>query len=181
MWSSAMVIAPLLRGLFGLEWNALNHRLRVAPHLPADWDRARLRNVPVGSAKIDVEYVRSGTQLTVRATGGDAEGVCLTSQLTPQGSCAQTLTLTLDPIELAIPATLPEEGSATSQLKVLNEQFQEKQAIVTFAAPAGSTFDLPVRLNRPHVTVTGGEIRGTKLHIEFGAPAARGKTVVFTW
>jgi hypothetical protein len=181
MWSSAMVIAPLLRGLFGLEWDALNHRLRVAPHLPADWDRARLRNVPVGSAKIDLEYVRSGTQLTVRATGSDAEGVCLTSQLAPQGSCAQTLTLTLDPVELAIPATLPEEGSATSQLKVLNEQFQERQAIFTFAAPAGSTFDLPVRLNRPHVTVTGGEIRGTKLHIEFGAPVARGKTVVFTW
>ena len=41
MWSSAMVITPLLRGLFGLDWHAANYTLRIAPHLPAGWDLQR--------------------------------------------------------------------------------------------------------------------------------------------
>lgn len=45
IWSSAMVFTPALRGLFGLDWDALRHTLRVAPNLPATWDHARLRNV----------------------------------------------------------------------------------------------------------------------------------------
>jgi hypothetical protein len=40
LWSSAMVISPILRGLFGLRWNADNKTLEVNPQLPADWDSA---------------------------------------------------------------------------------------------------------------------------------------------
>ncbi len=35
MWSSAMVISPLVRGLLGLDWDALNRTLIVRPQLPA--------------------------------------------------------------------------------------------------------------------------------------------------
>ncbi len=79
MWSSAMVIAPLLRGLFGLDWDAPNHTLRLAPHLPADWDRARLRNVPLGSSSVTLEYQRRGAQLFIRATTSHPETLCLVS------------------------------------------------------------------------------------------------------
>src|SRR5581483_5667305 len=67
MWSSAMVISPLLRGLFGLSWDSLNHTLHVNPQFPADWDHARLHNVPLGAAKIDLDFERSGGKWIVRA------------------------------------------------------------------------------------------------------------------
>ncbi|MGB6727095.1 MAG: hypothetical protein WBE74_14415, partial [Terracidiphilus sp.] len=35
LWSSAMVISPVVRGLFGLEWNVPQNTLTVTPHLPA--------------------------------------------------------------------------------------------------------------------------------------------------
>ena len=37
IWSAAMVVNPLLRGLFGLEVDATARRLAFAPHVPADW------------------------------------------------------------------------------------------------------------------------------------------------
>ena len=45
LWSSAMVITPILRGMFGLQVNAAAHTLQVIPHLPAEWDRAKMRHV----------------------------------------------------------------------------------------------------------------------------------------
>ncbi len=76
MWSSAMVITPLLRGLFGLDWHAANRTLRVTPHLPAEWDRATLHNVPLGGSTVDLSYERSGGNVIVRATTSGPEKFC---------------------------------------------------------------------------------------------------------
>src|SRR6266516_986351 len=37
IWSAAMVISPMLRGLFGLESSAATPTVTFAPHVPADW------------------------------------------------------------------------------------------------------------------------------------------------
>ena len=47
LWSSAMVISPVLRGLFGLEWDAAANKLTITPSLPAQWDKAALHHVPL--------------------------------------------------------------------------------------------------------------------------------------
>ena len=67
LWSSAMVISPVVRGLFGLEWNVLDNTLSVTPHLPADWQTATIKDVPFGTSHFDLSFTRSGTQLTVSA------------------------------------------------------------------------------------------------------------------
>ncbi len=50
LWSSAMVLAPALRELFGLEPDALTHTLLVHPHLPPAWDHVS-RSTTSTSAK----------------------------------------------------------------------------------------------------------------------------------
>jgi len=45
-----MVISPILRGLFGLEWDAAANKLTITPNLPAQWDKAALHHVPLGAA-----------------------------------------------------------------------------------------------------------------------------------
>jgi hypothetical protein len=71
IWSAAMVIAPLLNGLFGLHENALTHTLALAPSLPANWNSFSLNNIRVGSALADVHFQRSEDELTldVRRSG----------------------------------------------------------------------------------------------------------------
>ncbi len=115
LWSSAMVISPLLRGLFGVSADAPNHILRVAPQLPATWDHATLRNVPLGSDRLDVVLDRRGPQLVVRATSQGETGFCLETQ-TASAHCdhpttgVHTLAIPLSPVEIEIPAALPAGG-----------------------------------------------------------------------
>ena len=74
IWSAAMVVSPLLRGLFGLEVDATAHRLTFAPHLPADWVSFRIGNLRVGSVALNLDYTRTADSISldVRRTGSDA-------------------------------------------------------------------------------------------------------------
>jgi hypothetical protein len=65
VWSEAMVATPLLRGLFGIEAGAGGRSLRFAPTLPADWDRAAVHNVAVGTARYDLSFARSAGRATI--------------------------------------------------------------------------------------------------------------------
>jgi glycogen debranching enzyme len=164
LWSSAMVISPLLRGLFGLGWDAPDHVLHVMPHLPADWDYAVVHHVPLGSQRVNVSYRRTGDHMNVEVTGE------------PMRSLA------LDPVEVAVPAELPGPGSETRQLKVLDQSFSAHQAIFTFAGWGGMAYDLRVRLNRPRVRAEPGELSGGMLRLQF--PAGSGykmQTVKFDY
>jgi glycogen debranching enzyme len=71
IWSAAMVVSPLLRGMFGLETDAATGTLRFAPHVPADWTAFAIRNVAVGAAKMDLRCTKdlSGITLEVKASG----------------------------------------------------------------------------------------------------------------
>ncbi len=71
IWSAAMVVSPLLRGMFGLRADATKGTLTFAPHTPADWTSFGIRNVQVGSTKLDLHYSKDsgGIKLEVKATG----------------------------------------------------------------------------------------------------------------
>ncbi|MBV9766818.1 MAG: glycogen debranching protein [Acidobacteriaceae bacterium] len=188
MWSSAMVIIPMLSGLFGLDWDAPNHTIRLAPHLPTDWDHALLHNVPLGSATLNLEYQRSGGSLLVTAKTSRPEVLCLVAQTSPATPCKSaaavqhTFTIPLPPVELSIPANLPGEGSATAQMKTLEENFFPNRAVFSFEALGGSSYELPLRLNHPNISVQGADIRGGKLHLEFSEGAGyQTRTVTFVW
>lgn len=66
VWSEAMTIAPLLRGLLGLEVSELGSVVRFAPQLPADWPAIEVRRVAAGGATFDISLKRGAGQMTVR-------------------------------------------------------------------------------------------------------------------
>ena len=74
VWSSAMVAAPLLRGLLGLEPDAAAHTLSFAPHVPPDWTSFRVNNVRVGSSTLDMKWSKAldAIRLEVTRRGQDA-------------------------------------------------------------------------------------------------------------
>ena len=69
IWSAAMVISPLLRGLFGLEADAgARQRLTFAPHVPADWTWFTLDHLRVGAASLRVAYHKTTSEITLEVT-----------------------------------------------------------------------------------------------------------------
>jgi glycogen debranching enzyme len=178
MWSSAMVILPLLRGLFGISWDAPEHTLRVDPHLPAEWDHATLHHLHLGRIDLDLNFQRNGTELIVLAKSASGQQVCLASVC----GAEPVLRITSPPIELYTPVKLPLPGATTSRLKVLDEQYGPHQAEFTLAAVGGSTYSLRIRLNVPHVSVQNAVLTGQELSVRF--PPGNGyqtRTVRFLW
>ena len=68
IWSAAMVVSPILRGLFGLHIDALNHQITLAPHVPADWTSFAVRNVEVGPVSVDFKFHKFADSITLDVT-----------------------------------------------------------------------------------------------------------------
>jgi glycogen debranching enzyme len=68
IWSAAMVVSPILRGLFGLQTDAQNHQITLAPHVPADWTSFALHNVRLDQANLDFRYHKTLDSITLEAT-----------------------------------------------------------------------------------------------------------------
>ena len=68
IWSAAMVVSPLLRGLFGLQTDTQNHQITLSPHVPADWTSFAVRNVHLGTARLDFQYHKTPDTITLETT-----------------------------------------------------------------------------------------------------------------
>jgi hypothetical protein len=189
IWSSAMVLTPALRGLFGLEWDAPHRTLRLDPHLPATWDSAKLRHVQVGNAAVDLEFARKAGQLVVHAHSASPVVLCMVSQEAARDQACDSpataeheLSLPLPAVELEMPHELPSPGAATVQLKSVSERRGAGRYEIEFEGRADSQVELAVRLNRPGVVSEGGGLSGNRLRIRFpGASGYQQRTVRFTW
>ncbi len=73
IWSAAMVVSPLLKGMFGLEKDATKKSLTFVPHVPADWTNFKINNVRVGDSVVNLSYVKTMGEITLEAmrTGGE--------------------------------------------------------------------------------------------------------------
>jgi glycogen debranching enzyme len=74
IWSAAMVVSPLLRGLLGLESDAADRKIVFAPHLPADWQTVGVHGIPLPGARVNLEIQRDANtlQLIVENSGSQA-------------------------------------------------------------------------------------------------------------
>jgi len=75
IWSAAMVVSPILRGMLGLETDAIHRSVKLTPHLPADWDRFSIENVRVGKNTLLINYSKTdeGIVLETGLTSGSEE------------------------------------------------------------------------------------------------------------
>ncbi len=74
IWSAAMVVSPILRGMFGLHTDAEKHQVTFAPHVPSDWMFFAIRNVRVGESGMDFQYRKTADSMvleTKRTGTGD--------------------------------------------------------------------------------------------------------------
>lgn len=172
LWSSAMVLTPALRGLFGIEADAAKNTLRVHPQLPASWETATLHNVAVGGTLVDLHFKRTGGKLLVE--GSSKQPFCLTAGT----GCATRLELPLPRYEVTLPQPLPAPGSPTMFAKIL----AQTENSFDIEGIGGTTVDLDVRFLRPPAQISGAMLARGKLTVHF--PAGEGyqrTTVGFIW
>jgi len=186
LWSSAMVITPTVRGMFGLEWNAQNKQLTVTPHLPAQWAEAKMLRVPIGSTRVNLEMQRRGPSLVVRFASEGIKDLHLASHAAGTKVENGELRIPLPPLEVGLAHSLPEAGSATSQMKVLDQQLSARRLTLRLTAPAGTEQTLLLRINRPKIRpqIDGAKASAdlSQLQVEF--PSGNGyveKVVTLSW
>jgi glycogen debranching enzyme len=75
IWSAAMVVSPILRGMLGLETDAIHHTVRLTPHIPADWTRFTVQNVRVGKNTLLMNYSKTEEAIVLETglTSGSEE------------------------------------------------------------------------------------------------------------
>lgn len=187
LWSSAMVISPVLRGLFGLKWNAAAMTLTVNPQLPADWNSATVRNVPLGSSTFDLTFTRQRQNLVVTAAG--AQGVRLVSNVPHSAAEGETLRIPLPAVEVSILEQLPAFGAATREMKVLGEVRAGRSLTLTLAAQGSAQETVYLRENEPGLFVRtaqgliGPEQDGLRpVTVKFpGGSGYVTQTITFSW
>jgi hypothetical protein len=186
LWSSAMVITPTLRGMFGLEWDAAGQKLNVDPQLPAEWNSAKLSGVPIADKRVGIELQRMRDMLAIRLTGEGAQTITLASRSAGARMQRGELLIPLPAVEVGIAHGLPEFGSMTSQMKVLEQRATPRSLSLKLAAPASSSQRLFVRVNRPniHLRVEGADPPDEDSEVAVQFPPGDGyieKEVTLSW
>ena len=67
IWSAAMVLSPILRGMLGMGTDALKQQIRFAPHVPADWSSFAIHGVHLGSTAVDLTYRKTENAIVLQA------------------------------------------------------------------------------------------------------------------
>jgi glycogen debranching enzyme len=186
LWSSAMVITPTVRGMFGLEWNAGENQLTVTPRLPAQWNEAKILGVPVGRSRVGVEVRRNGSTLSVRLAGEGSKTIKLQSRAAGAKIENGELRIPLPAAEVGIAHGLPEAGAVTSQMKVLDQQESPHSLKLRLSAPANSYQTLFLRVNDPrvHLRTEGAEVSANSSQLRIQFPSGVGyveKVVSLSW
>lgn len=73
IWSEAMVVTPLMRGLLGIEVTEGGGVLRFAPQLPADWNNVAVRNVRAGASSYDLTWKQTEGRQIITITRRELE------------------------------------------------------------------------------------------------------------
>ena len=162
LWSSAMVITPTLRGLFGIDIDAQTKTITVNPHLPADWDHATVENLPVPSGESAMlHFSVVGSQVRVDLSTLNVSGWRLRSDVsgtkssTEHGEPVLSIPLPLldidqdltrfsarIPDDKPLPDRQPLPGSRTFRSRILHSEYGDRRLTLVIEGRAGSQSEL---------------------------------------
>jgi len=175
-FSSFGIIAPLARGLLGLEVDAVSGVVHFAPQLPPSWDRLELRNVRMRESSLALTLTRGPGRLSLRVQnegkgsyrlrfaplgpgGRSVEVEGATRPVTAELSCAEAP-------EVSIPQEDINPGSETSSLKLIRATRDVASLKLILEGKGGTSYRFLVHRAPASVRAKGAEL-------ELGPPAPR--------
>jgi glycogen debranching enzyme len=159
LWSSAMVITPTLRGLFGISIDAQTKTITVNPHLPANWRHAEVKNIRVGNSTVDLSFTQTKNELLTWIKPIDS-GVTL-RQDNSAAIGDRAMSISMHPIQVVpvLQRTVP--GDRTQSPRILSENYDDRTLTITTEGPAGTEAHVPVVLATPNMKL---HVEGAELH-----------------
>jgi glycogen debranching enzyme len=146
LWSSAMVITPTLRGLFGISIDAQSKTVTVNPHLPASWDHTEVRDLRIGSDTANLTFTQTHDALTVSLQSSGGVALRCEPSLVHHFSNGN-LVIARAPVEIGPFFEPPLPGSRAQSFRVLSRQSTDRKLTLTLEGLAGSDAQLPLVLN----------------------------------
>lgn len=160
LWSSAMVITPTLRGLFGIDVDAQTKTITVNPYLPPSWNKVRVNNLPVGGAKADLFISEVGGHQNVQIESATDPDIKLASSVPGARVISKGVDVPVPFVVVEPVIEAPFPGSRTQAARVLNESYGERRLILTVEGQAGTEarFGYKVRDKNAKLNVNGAEL-----------------------
>ncbi len=192
LWSSAMVLSPAVRGLFGVEADALTGRLRVDPQLPAQWSEASLQHVPFGDSRLDLNIRRVDSNLEVEAISPKPIKLCLQNSRDFFGdvSCrapeatTHTLRIPLPAVEVGLEQQSPQPGDSTQQVKFIRQEYGARSLRIWLEVAENTTARMYLRTNGSvrNLNVIGAQRDQNELTVTgSGTGGYSGRTIEIRW
>ena len=124
--------------------------------------------------------------MSVRLTSEAETKVKLASRAPGAKLVNGELTIPLPAVEVGLAHGLPEPGSVTSQMKVLDQRADARSLSLRLSAPANTQQTLFLCVNDPkiHLRIDGGEISAGSSELRLQFPAGEGykeKEVKLSW
>jgi hypothetical protein len=164
LWSSAMVITPILRGMFGISIDAQTKTITVNPRLPAGWNHADVLHLPVKDGDLSLTFNKEADHWEVLLGGSLVSDwrIRTDSPGTNTNARVPGVHVPIPPVQLDESPEVPQPGSRTIRVRVLHEAWRANGATFVFEGLGGSnaSYDL-VGIDRvPHLKVESPENRG---------------------
>ena len=175
IWSQAMVAAPTLRGLLGLEVSDEGNSLRFAPQLPADWDRVEVRRVRAGARRFSVTLTRTQTKTTItvrqeREAGGAQASAVRPAPLKITVAPSFPLDARLQGVKVGpLPGPLDAPVNRRNRIEVTSPHVTREGDVQRIAVTA-ATEENEIEFVFTHTA-------GTDVYFEHEAPAAGARSV----
>ncbi len=161
LWSSAMVVTPILRGLFGISIDALHKTISVDPHLPPTWSHATVKNIHVGDKIVDLIFNQTGDSTTISLQGPDAASVRLSSSAKGhRDDLAHPISIARPAVQVVPLAGDPLLGDRTQLARIVSEEYAARSLKLMVEAPAESSIPISLVVHAPRTKLhaTGGEL-----------------------
>ncbi len=67
VWSSAMVLNPVILGLCGLQVNTLKNEVMFYPNIPFGWDKVIISKVKIEEKTVEFDYENDGSKIVLKS------------------------------------------------------------------------------------------------------------------
>lgn len=167
-FSTTGYMLPLVRGMLGLEVNAISGSVRFTPRIPPDWDLVTVRNIRVGSALCDAEIRRDAHGTTVKLLPRKGAVTLETGDATGASPTLPTPSVFL-PQHIAAP------GATNTSLRIISmhEDFGGRTLHVVVEGLPGATYTLGVLRPGLVTSVSGAQLTGETLVITYDVEPLR--------
>ena len=183
LWSSAMVITPILRGLFGISVDAETKTITVNPHLPAGWDHAEIKNLRVGGESVDLSFVQTGRDVVVSKKSSGLSEIKMRSAASSAKELAAGDKVSMPRHEVEVGSFFEDSlpGERTQSMRIIAEEYGDRTLSLTVEGLAGTDAQIPVLFHpvRGAVRAAGAELSAAGPRVSPDAAVEQRATVHF--